>query len=99
MGNAKLDTVLELLWQHTSEQIDRLDSRGRRSELMERVLLDRAAAAERRLIANLRDWEAYPPNACSCPPKERDWHYRMYSRSCMRGDHRREAAVPGQGVD
>lgn len=26
-------------------------------------------------------------------------NYRMYSRSCMRGDHQREAKFPGQGVD
>ena len=96
---ATLDHVLELLWQHTAERIDKMATRPRQSANLERVLLDRAAESERRLIANIQDWEAYPPNACSCPPKRADWHHRLYSRSCMRGDHRREAAIPGMGVD
>lgn len=95
----QLERVLELLWEHTTERIDRLGNATRPSEALERILLDRAAESERRLIADVRDWEAYPPNACSCPKKKRDWDYRMYSRSCMRGDHQREATYPGQGVD
>ena len=94
-----LDRVLELLWEYTTERIDKMATRERRSATLERVLLDRAEESERRLIANIQDWEAYPPNACSCPPKRADWHYRMYSRSCIRGDHRREAMTPGMGVD
>jgi hypothetical protein len=96
---ATLDHVLELLWEHTAERIEKLAARSRQSASLERVLLDRAEESERRLIANIQDWEAYPPNACSCPPKKADWHYRLYSRSCMRGDHRREAMIPGMGVD
>jgi len=99
MPSVSLEHVLNLLWEHTAERIDQLENRERRSQALERVLLERAAESERRLIADIHDWEAYPPNACSCPPKKRDWHYRMYSRSCMRGDHRREATVPGMGVD
>jgi hypothetical protein len=95
--------VLDLLWEHTTQRIDRLGKAthrgGAASETLERILLDRAAESERRLIADLRDWEAYPPNACSCPRKKNDWDYRKYSRSCMRGDHQDEARVPGQGVD
>ena len=96
---AQLDHVLGLLWEYTAERIDKMATRSRQSANLETVLLDRAAESERRLIANIQDWEAYPPNACSCPPKRADWHYRLYSRSCMRGDHRREAAIPGMGVD
>lgn len=92
----QLERVLGLLWEYTSERIDKLPSR---SPAMEKVLLDRAAESERRLVADIRDWEAYPPNACTCPRKKHDWDYRMYSRSCMRGDHQREATIPGQGVD
>jgi hypothetical protein len=95
----KLDRVLELLWEHTADRIDQMATRSRQSAGMEKVLLDRAAESERRLIANIQDWEAYPPNACSCPPKRADWHYRLYSRSCIRGDHRSEAMIPGMGVD
>ena len=95
----KLDRVLELLWEHTAERIDRLATRPRQSAGRDRLLLDRAAESERRLIANIQDWEAYPPPAGSCPGKRADWHYRLYSRSCMRGDHRREATIPGMGVD
>ena len=94
----QLERVLKLLWEYTAERIDRLAA-TQRSPAMERILLDRAAESERRLIADIQDWEAYPPNACSCPKKKRDWDYRMYSRSCMRGDHQREAKFPGQGVD
>lgn len=92
----QLKRVLDLLWEYTAECIDKLP---RTSPALERILLERAAESERRLIADICDWEAYPPNACSCPPKKRDWDYRMYSRSCMRGDHQREAKFPGQGVD
>lgn len=102
----QLKRVLDLLWEYTAERIDKLP---RTSPALERILLERAAESERRLIADICDWEAYPPNACSCPatrtpadqfrPKKRDWDYRMYSRSCMRGDHQREAKFPGQGVD
>ncbi len=99
MSGPKLQRVLELLWEHTAERIDKMESMSRRSPVLERVLLDRAAESERRLIADIQDWEAYPPNACSCPPKKRDWDYRMYSRSCLRGDHQREATIPGMGVD
>ena len=90
------ELVLKLLWEYTAERIDKLTQPR---PVLERVLLDRAAEMERRLIANIQDWEAYPPNACSCPPKKRDWDYRKYSRSCLRGDHQREATFPGQGVD
>ena len=99
MSSPKLDRVLDLLWEHTAERIDKLAAMSRQSDALERVLLERAAESERRLIADIHDWDAYPPNACSCPPKKRDWDYRMYSRSCMRGDHQREATYPGQGVD
>lgn len=92
----QLKRVLDLLWEYTAERIDKLP---RTSPALEKILLERAAESERRLIADICDWEAYPPNACSCPPKKRDWDYRMYSRSCMRGDHQREAKFPGQGVD
>ena len=92
----QLKKVLDLLWEYTAERIDKLP---RTSPTLEKIVLERAAESERRLIADICDWEAYPPNACSCPPKKRDWDYRMYSRSCMRGDHQREAKFPGQGVD
>lgn len=95
----QLEQVLKLLWEYTAACIDRLDATSRQSPALERILLDRAAESERRLIADIHDWAAYPPNACSCPKKKRDWDYRMYSRSCMRGDHQREAKFPGQGVD
>ncbi len=97
--NPQLVRVLDLLWQDTTQRIDRLARTSRRSPALERVMLDRAAESERRLIANIHDWEAYPPNACSCPKKKNDWSFRRYSRSCMRGDHQDEARVPGQGVD
>lgn len=92
----QLKRVLDLLWEYTAERIDKLP---RTSPALEKILLERAVESERRLIADICDWEAYPPNACSCPRKKRDWDYRMYSRSCMRGDHQREAKFPGQGVD
>jgi len=95
----QLVLVLDLLWQDTTQRIDRLARTSRRSLALERVMLDRAAESERRLIANIHDWEAYPPNACSCPKKKNDWSFRMYSRSCMRGDHQDEARRSGQGVD
>jgi len=97
---AQLDRVLELLWEYTTEQVDRLTAMGTKSGArMADVMVDRAALYEARLVADPSDWLAYPPNACTCPRKKRDWDFQVYSRSCLRGDHRQDARMLGQGCD